>query len=82
MEKALMRKAKDEREKEALYKQIKERISKMDEGLEALYMGSDLYTADLVHGLRKGLGELKGIFFNLLIDEKTVKEILAERMAS
>ena len=78
MKKALMGTGKGEKEREALDKQISERISKMDKVLECLYMGTDIYVADLVHGLRKNLKEVRHIFFCLLIDDNTPKEILEE----
>ncbi len=72
-------KQRTENENRKLLSHIEERMKLMHEGLESLYMRSDETTADLIHGVRKHLYLLKGIFFDLLIDEMPARKILEDR---
>ena len=62
-----------------LYEHIDERVKLIQQGLKGLYLGSDETSGELIHGLSKGIYYLKDIMSDLLFDEKTAKEILAER---
>ena len=66
-------------ENRKLLSHIEEGMKRTHEALGSLYLSSDETTADLIHGIRKEVYYLRGIFFDLLFDECSAKEILEER---
>jgi hypothetical protein len=78
MKKALMKRSKGEKDRWKLHKQITEKVSKIDEALQGLYLKQDRFGASLIHNLRKNLWEIQDIFYDLLIDGMSAKKILAE----
>jgi len=68
-----------ENENRELYEHLKGRIKLMHQGLKSLYLGSDEASADVIHGVGRSLYYLEDIFFDLLFDEKSAKEVLIGR---
>lgn len=78
VEKAKLKESKDEKERRALFHAIRGRLEEMRYCLKLQYSDRKIneLDEDITHGLNKGLYDIDGIFFDLLMDETPAKEIL------